>query len=162
MKGVKLTKVKKTDLYANDDELIKSALHCLETRLKYSSKQTLNSSSHVKNYLQLNLASEKNEVFAVLFMDNHRRLLAFEKMFRGTINETAVYPRCIIQKALEYNAARLIIAHNHPSGTVLPSEADIKLTKDLAGILTLIDIKLVDHLIITHQETYSFAEKGIL
>lgn len=161
MKNSKLASVK-PDLYSNDDELITNALRCLETRLKYSHDQPMNSSKNVKNFLQLQLAVEKNEVFAVLFMDSHFRLLAFEKMFHGSIHEAVVYPRCVIQKALESNAARVILAHNHPSNILLPSEADKKLTKDLVNILKIVDIKVTDHVIVGTLGTFSFAEEGLL
>ena len=161
---MKNTKVKnvKPDHYSNDDELISSALRCLESRLKYSHDKPLNSSSNVKNFLQLQLGAEKNEVFAVLFMDNHFRLLSFEKMFQGSINEAVVYPRCVVQKALESNASRVILAHNHPSNILLPSEADKKLTSDLVNILKIVDIKVSDHIIVGAHGTYSFAEEGLL
>lgn len=83
-------------------------------------------------------------------------------MFYGTINESVVYPRCIIQKALEYNAAAIIAAHNHPSGNLTPSSADMMVTNQLKDVLKILDIKLIDHFIITHKETYSFSEKGLL
>lgn len=161
MKSSKLRTVKKSDLHS-DDDLITSALRCLETRLKYTHDTPLHSSTHVRNYLQLHLGLEKSEVFAVMFMDSHFRLLSFEKMFYGSIHEAIVYPRSVVQKALELNAARLIIAHNHPSQVLLPSEADKNLTKDLTTILKLVDIKLIDHIIVSHQGTYSFAEHHLL
>jgi DNA repair protein RadC len=161
MKSTKFKPVKK-DLYSDEDDLISSALRCLEARLKYMLDTPLQSSTNVRNYLQLQLAPEKSEMFSVLFMDSHFRLLAFDKMFRGSIHEAVVYPRCVLQKALEYNAARIIIAHNHPSGALRPSDADIKLTNDLVNILKVVDIKLVDHIIVGAQGTYSFAESGLL
>jgi DNA repair protein RadC len=152
----------KPDSYDESDKLISAALLCLENRLTYKTGILLNNSRNVSAYVRLQLAQEKNEVFSVLFLDNAYRLLAFEKMFYGTINETMIYPRCVIQKALEHNAAAVIAAHNHPSGNSKPSDADKEITKQLKTILEVMDVKLVDHLIVTHQETYSFAEKGIL
>jgi DNA repair protein RadC len=78
----------------------------------------LNASPEVKNYLRLQLAMEANEVFGVIFLNQQHRILAFEKLFQGTINEASVYPRVIVQRALHHNAASLILAHNHPSGDV--------------------------------------------
>lgn len=146
----------------NTDKLISKALRCLEDRLKYVAGEVLNSSRHVCDYLRLQLAQEKNEVFSVLFLDSRHRLLAFEKMFHGTINESVVYPRSIIQKALEHNAAALIAAHNHPSGSLEPSMADKEITRNLKTVMDLMDIKLLDHIIVTPMETYSFAERGLL
>jgi DNA repair protein RadC len=162
MTKAKSTRKIKIDSYADDDILISKALRCLEDRMRYAAGDTLNSSLIVSRYLRLQLAQEKNEVFSALFLDNRHRLLAFEKMFYGTINESVVYPRGIIQKALEYNAAAIIAAHNHPSGNLTPSSADMMVTNQLKDILKILDIKLIDHFIITHKETYSFAEKGLL
>lgn len=152
--------MKSTKLHS--EKLISRALRCLEDRLKYLTGETLNHSRHVRDYLRLKLAEEKNEVFSVLFLDNQHRLLAFEKMFFGTINESVVYPRTIIQKALEHNAAAIIAAHNHPSGNKNPSRADKEITSKLKTVMDAIDIKLLDHIIITSVDTYSFAEGGLL
>ncbi len=97
-------------------------------------------------------------MFAALFMDNHQRLISFEKLFTGTINETVVYPRCVVQKALQYNAAKIIVSHNHPSGVAKPSAADKQITQDLKKILDVINVKMLDHIVVTMTETYSFAE----
>lgn len=162
MKNIRPLKKTKTSVYDEADELISKALHCLESRMKYKTTKPLNSSRDVCNYLRLQLVEEKNEVFSILFLDNHHRLLAFEKMFYGTINETMVYPRAIIQRALEHNAAAVIAAHNHPSGVPKPSQADINITNDLKTILKVLDIRVVDHIIITATDTFSFAENKLL
>src|SRR5690348_8949337 len=98
--------------YNNDDELISKALHCLENKLRYGSDEVLNTVKNVSNYVRLQLSHEKDEVFAVIFLNNHHRLITFEKLFYGTINETPVYPRQVVRKVLEHNAAKIIIAHN--------------------------------------------------
>ncbi|MEO8402614.1 MAG: JAB domain-containing protein [Gammaproteobacteria bacterium] len=147
-----------TDL---ESKLVARALRCLEKRLRYCS-ETLTDSCSVRSYLQLHLATEKSEVFAVLFLDNSNRLLAFEKLFYGTINESMVYPRTVIQKALEHNAAKVILAHNHPSSNCNPSHADEQITRDLKRILSIIDVNVIDHVIVSHQSSYSFAENGLL
>lgn len=144
------------------DKLIATALQCLEERLTYATGEKFLSSRAVCEYLRLQLAQEKNEVFAALFMDNHHRLIAFEKLFHGTINEAVVYPRCVVQKSLEHNAAVIIVAHNHPSGIALPSGADENVTKDLKKILEIISVKMLDHIIIANKDTYSFAEHGLI
>jgi DNA repair protein RadC len=136
-------------------------LHCLEARLRYGAEE-LNSSHNVSDYLRLQLSKEPSEVFAVLFLDNHHRLLKFEKLFYGSINEAQVYPRTIVQKALEHNAAKVIVAHNHPSGNVFPSNSDIDLTKRLQKILEIVDVVLVDHFIVSSQNSYSCVEHGLL
>jgi len=146
----------------NADKIIATALKCLEERLTYTTEEKLNSSRSVCDYLRLQLAQEKNEVFAVMFLDNHHRLISFDKLFTGTINEAVVYPRCVVQKAVQYNAAAVIIAHNHPSNNAKPSDADKKVTYQLREILEIISVKLLDHIVVTLTETFSFAEHGML
>src|SRR5205085_12160017 len=119
-------------------------------------------SREVCTYLQLHLANEKNEVVSTLFLDNQHRLLAFEKLFYGTINEAVIYPRIIVQKALEHNAAAIILAHNHPSGKCDTSSADREITRQIRTILEIINVRLLDHIIVSYPQTYSFAEQGLL
>lgn len=145
----------------SDSSLVISALRYLETQLRYGG-DLLTNARDVCAYLQLHLAEEKNEVFAALFLDNKHRLLVFEKLFYGTINEAMVYPRRILQKALEYNAAAILFAHNHPSGQCEPSTADSELTKKLRTILKVIDVNVLDHIIVSYPYSYSFAEHGLL
>lgn len=144
------------------DKIIASALKCLEKRMVYAADEKFSSSRVVRDYMRLQLSQERNEIFAALFLDNQHRLLAFEKLFSGTINEAVVYPRVLVQKAIEHNAARIIISHNHPSGVAEPSEADKRLTSDLKKILDIINVKLVDHVVVTLHETYSFVENDLL
>jgi DNA repair protein RadC len=148
-------------IYQKESRLIERALRCLENRINYDSK-LLNNSEVVSSYLRLNFAGEKNEVFAVLFLNSSHSLIAFEKLFYGTINEAAIYPRVVVQKALEHNAAAVIVAHNHPSGDCKPSFADQEITRRLKDALSLIDIRLIDHMVVTLQNTFSFAEHGLL
>lgn len=157
---MKYTNLAHTD-NPTESRLIARALKCLETRLRYGSDQ-LNSSQNVFSYLRLNLAVEKSEVFAVLFLTNQNRLLAFEKLFKGTINEAPVYPRVVVQKALELNAAGIILAHNHPSGNCEPSRMDREITQKLKEILKIIDVRVVDHVIVAQDKNFSFVENGLL
>jgi DNA repair protein RadC len=143
------------------DFLISQALHCLEARLQFSSEK-LNNPQNAKNYLRLSLATELDEVFGVLFLDNRMRLLSFEKMFYGTINEAKIYPRKIIRKALDFNAAKIILAHNHPSGDCTPSKSDNEICNDLIKVLVVLDITLLDHIIVSHTDSFSCAEHGLL
>ena len=122
----------------------------------------LTSPEATRRYLRLQLASEPSEVFAALFLDNRHRVLAFERLFRGTIDGASVYPREIARRALELNAAALIVAHNHPSGVAEPSETDRHLTERLRRALELMDIRLLDHFVVGSGEAVSFAERGWL
>lgn len=116
----------------------------------------------VKEYCQLQLGALEYEVFAVLFLDNRHRLIRFVQLFRGTIDQASIYPREVAKEALTCNAAAIIVSHNHPSGDTRPSMADKSLTKKLASALGLLDIRLLDHIIVSQLDTYSFAEMGLL
>ena len=116
----------------------------------------------VKNYLILKLALEEREHFHVLFLNNQHKLLLDVRLFSGTIDGANVYPREVVKQALQCNAAAVIFAHNHPSGICSPSEADKNITAKLKQALTTVDIRILDHIIVGHMETYSFAEQGLL
>jgi len=116
----------------------------------------------VKTYLQLHLAGETREHFAVLFLDVQNRFIAFERMFTGTLTQTSVYPREIVCAALAHGANGVVLAHNHPSGTVQPSRADEALTQTLKTALDLIGVRVLDHVIVSHTDALSMAEQGLL
>jgi len=116
----------------------------------------------VKHYLQLHLAGKPHEVFSVLFLDVQNRLLAMEELFRGTLTQTSVYPREIVLRALHHQAAAVVLAHNHPSGSVQPSRADEALTQTLKAALALVDVRVLDHVIVGAGEALSMAERGFM
>ncbi len=116
----------------------------------------------VKHYLQLHLAAKPHEVFAVLFLDVQNRLLAMEELFRGTLSQSSVYPREVVLRALHHGASAVLLAHNHPSGTVQPSPADKALTQTLSTTLALIDVRVLDHVIVAPGVSFSMAEQGLL
>jgi len=126
------------------------------------SGNALNSPTAVRDYLRLTLAGLEHEVFAVVLLDAQNRVLACEKLFRGTLTQTSVYPREVVKCALRHNAAALIFAHNHPSGASEPSHADQVLTQSLKQALALVDIKVLDHFIVAGSAALSFAESGLL
>jgi DNA repair protein RadC len=125
-------------------------------------RSKLNNSKATQQFLVNCLRHYPNEVFACLFLDNHYRLIQFEELFHGTINEATIYPREIVRRALIHNAAHLILAHNHPSGSPDPSEADKNITHHIKQALALVDINVIDHIIIGNPENFSFAEAGII
>jgi DNA repair protein RadC len=116
----------------------------------------------VKNYLQLHLARKPCEEFAVLFLDAQNRLIEMRVLFHGTLTQTSVYPREIVAAALDIGAAAVVLAHNHPSGTVQPSRADEALTQTLKAALALVDVRVLDHIIVAPGQALSMAEKGLL
>jgi DNA repair protein RadC len=113
---------------------------------------------NVKQFLQLQLGQQQREVFGVLFLDGQNRLLRFEEMFSGTLNQTSVYPREVVKLALLLGACAVIFSHNHPSGEVRPSSADEKLTQTLRTALALVDIRVLDHVIVGPGQSWSMAE----
>ena len=115
-----------------------------------------------EKFIKLKIGLDKSEVFCVLFLDNRHRLISFDRMFEGTINGANIYPREVVKRALSHNAAAMIIAHNHPSGDCEPSEADKRITSRLKAALELIDVRILDHLIVSADNSYSFANHGQL
>jgi DNA repair protein RadC len=124
--------------------------------------ETLHNSEDTRQYFAARLRDYPYEVFACLFLDNRHRVIRFEELFVGTINGASVHPREVVKRALEYNAAALILAHNHPSGVAEPSQADKDLTRRLVNALQLVDIRVLDHLVIGDGTTVSFADLGLL
>lgn len=122
----------------------------------------LNNSQITQQFLSDRLRDYSQEVFACLFMDTHFRLLHFDVLFYGTLNEAIIYPREIVRRALEHHAANIILAHNHPSGRALPSTADKEITHHIQQALALVDIQVIDHIIIGNPENFSFADAGLL
>lgn len=124
--------------------------------------QALASPAEARRYLEARLRGYPYEVFGCLFLDNRHRVIAFEELFRGTIDGASVHPREVVKRALHHNAAALILAHNHPSGVAEPSRADIQLTRRLTEALALVDIRILDHVVIGDGQGTSFAERGLL
>ena len=148
------------DLTHHQQQVIQAAIEILEARMKNG--ELLSSAKVVKEYCQLHISAEKDEQFCSLFLDNQHCLIAFERLFRGTIDGASVYPRVVARRALELNAAAIILVHNHPSGCIDPSDADIRITKRLKEALQLIDVRVLDHIIVGGSNASSIAEAGLL
>ncbi|MDR2711465.1 MAG: DNA repair protein RadC [Burkholderiales bacterium] len=129
-------------------------------RESLAERSALNRPEQVRGFLSLSLAGLAYESFHALWLDNQNRLLASEELFRGTLTEARVYPREVVKRALTYNAAAVIFAHNHPSGHAEPSAADLTLTRQLTEALALIDVRVLDHFVIAGADTISLAESG--
>ncbi len=114
----------------------------------------------VKDFVALHLQAQQREVFAVLFLDAQHRLLHWQEVFHGTLNQTSVYPREVLRIAMQFNAAAVILAHNHPSGSPEPSRADHAVTQTMAQALNLLDVRVLDHLVVGAGQVVSFAERG--
>lgn len=146
---------------AREDRAIYRALKILESRARTES-YAITGTTTTRDYLRLALGGEDKEVFAVVFLDSGNRVIAIEKMFFGTISQATVYPREVVRRALLHNAASVILAHNHPGGVAEPSQADRWLTNRLSEVLALVDIRVLDHFIITAVAVASFYELGWL
>lgn len=126
------------------------------------SRPLFDSPRAVRDYLQLQLGARAHEVFAVLYLDSQNRLIALEELFRGTLTQTSVYPREVVLRALHHHAAAVVLTHNHPSGVAEPSRADESLTQSLKAALSLVDVRVLDHFIVTRNQAVSMAECGLI
>lgn len=142
------------------NELAKMAAEALQERVLPIEKIT--EPRKAGQFLQLMLAHEKQEHFAALFLNSQHGVLRFEKLFTGTIDAVTVYPRIVVERALAINAAAVIFAHNHPSGSTEPSGADKSMTRRLKEVLSLVDTRVLDHFIVTPHHVTSMAELGLI
>lgn len=145
----------------DDDATIERALAILSGRMT-APGQFFSAPIQTRSYLTLRMGGLEHEEFRVLFLDSQHRLLTDAFMFRGTITQTSVYPREIVKEALRHNAAAAILAHNHPSGELSPSRADETLTKTVKEALALVDVRVLDHIIVSATGAVSMAEKGLV
>jgi DNA repair protein RadC len=136
------------------------ARRALDERLREPA--ALSSPTQVADFLRLELGGERAEVFMVLFLDAQNRLIRAERMFSGTLTQTSVYPREVVKAALLHHAASVILAHNHPSGVAEPSQADVALTATLRSALALIDVRVLDHFVVTAGQARSMAQAGLI
>lgn len=141
--------------------LVQQALSLLACEVMVSAT-TLAAPQAVRDYLQLLLADRPHEVFVAVFLDSQHRVIEAVELFRGTLTQTSVYPREVVLEALARHSAAVIFSHNHPSGSTEPSQADITLTQTLHKALSLFDVKVLDHFIVSRTGVLSFAEKGLL
>lgn len=149
------------ELAPTDQQTIRTALTLLECQLREPGA-AFTSSSSVRDWLRLQLASLDREAFTVLWLDNQNRLIDHDTLFLGTINSITVHPREVVKSGLKNNAAAALLAHNHPSGEAEPSHADRLITERLKQTLELFDIRLLDHLVVGGMDIVSFAERGWL
>lgn len=144
-----------------EQAVITSAISIIETKLR-STGVEITTSEAACAYLRLNIAHLEHEVFAIMLLDTQHRLINFVELFRGTIDSAAVYPREVVKTVLEENAAAVIFTHNHPSNIAEPSEADKVITRRLAAALNTIEVRVLDHIVVTKSGSVSFADRGLL
>lgn len=146
--------------YAAVQAAVELAKRHLQEEMRTGSPLTTPQATH--RYLQAQLRDRPYEVFCCIYLDNHHRLIAFEELFRGTVDCAHVHPREVLRQALLHNASAVIVAHNHPSGVLEPSPADDFITRRLKDLLALMDVRIVDHIIVGDSCCYSFAEHGLI
>lgn len=142
-----------------DDDILHAAEGILEHKLMRSGEALTDPAASAR-YLKARLAAYPYEVFACLFLDNRHRVIAFEELFRGSIDGCSVHPREVIRGCIKHNAAAIIFAHNHPSGVSEPSAADRAITQRLKEALDFIDVRVLDHLVVGAGEPTSLAQRG--
>ena len=139
--------------------VVKLALAVLSSR--YRPGRAFTAPEDIEGFLRLKLTGRRNEVFGVIYLDTRHRFIDMEELFNGTVDGAAVYPRVVVQRALEKNAAALVAFHNHPGSQISePSEADRGITLKLGRALDLIDVRLLDHLVVTDKSFVSLAQRG--
>jgi DNA repair protein RadC len=146
--------------YAAVQAAVELAKRHLSEEMRIGSPLTTPQATH--RYLTAQLRDRPYEVFCCIYLDNRNRLIAFEELFRGTVDCAQVHPREVLRQALLHNASAVIVAHNHPSGVLEPSPADDFITRRLKDLLHLMDVRLVDHIVVGDSRCYSFAEHGLL
>ena len=145
---------------AEKESLMALAMHILAAR--HYRGRILRSPADTEAYLRLRMAELPAERFGCLYLDNRHRVLELKELFHGTIDGTSVYPRVVVQQALELNAAAVILFHNHPSGVAEPSQADERITRRLKAALELIDVRVLDHFIVASGASVSMASRGLI
>lgn len=144
----------------SEKQALDHAAQILKSKLFINEQPALTSPELVKTYCQTSLAAKEHEVFGVIFLDSQHRVRATEEMFTGTIDAASIYPREVVKAALSRNSAAVIFYHNHPSGVAEPSQSDRRITRSLTDALALVDVRVLDHFVISHEEVVSFAERG--
>ncbi len=129
---------------------------------KVQNRDVLSSSQATREYLRARFRYCKSEIFSCIFLTNQHHILRLDELFQGTIDGAAVYPREVVERCITYNAAAVILAHNHPSGIAEPSQADIAITRKLRVALETIDVRVLDHLIVGSSQVVSLAERGLM
>lgn len=145
---------------ASDEEVLLRARQLLSHRVRRGA--VMDSPQAVKDYLRLQIGVLEHEVFFMIFLDSQHRMIALKEMFRGSVSQTSVYAREVVREALLLNASAVVLAHNHPSGCAEPSRADQLLTEALSSALRMMEVRVLDHFVVTMGDIVSFAERGLL
>ncbi|MDC5853791.1 RadC family protein [Vibrio europaeus] len=152
-----------TPVFSDEEQhLLQQAAAVLKSKLVLLEQPVMNAPSIAQAFCQTQLAACDVEIFGALFLDNQHRVRACEELFRGTLDQAAVYPREVVKRAIATSAAAVILFHNHPSGCAEPSQTDRRITRRLHDVLALVDVRLLDHFVVSFADVVSFAERGWL
>ena len=141
--------------------IIENALQILEERLRREPFD-FNCIADTEKYLVLKLSEKDNEIFSLILLDSRHRMIDFIELFTGTVDACSVHTREVVRLVLKHNAAAIILTHNHPSGVAEPSQSDIDITDKIRQSLSLIDVRVLDHIVIGGTDTVSFAKRGLV
>lgn len=150
-----------TNIRADEDAIIRRAMAILQGRMRRTN-DTFTAPEVTRDYLRLRISELPYEVFGMLFLDNRHRLIKALELFRGTIDGASVHPREVVSECLACNAAAVILYHNHPSGVAEPSQADLRITQRIKDTLSMIDVRVLDHMIVGEETCTSLAERGLI
>jgi len=143
-----------------DDQVVEKALQILSARL-HRNVVSMSQVEDVENYLTLKYAERTEEVFGIIMLDNLYNVIAIKELFSGTVDSVGVHPRVVVKEVLQHNATNVVLFHNHPSKHLAASESDVTVTKDIAALLTCMDVTLLDHFIVAGNKTLSFVKESI-
>lgn len=143
---------------ASGDEIVEAARAVVGQRMRRGTSFT--DPKKAKEFFRDKLSGLQREVFAAAFLDSRHRLIEYAELFQGTIDGAEVHPREVVRHAIRTNCAAIIIGHNHPSGSVEPSAADRAVTAQLKQVLSLVDVRLLDHVVVGGHQTTALAERG--
>lgn len=146
--------------WSDDDQILARARAVARSRL--ASGAFITSPTSAYDALQALIGDREHEVFAIVYLTTQNRIITHEELFRGTVNAASVYPREIVKNVLSHNVAAVLLAHNHPSGEVQPSQADRSITTKIQQALEYIDVDVLDHIIVSPSDRLSFKERGLL
>ena len=144
----------------SEQDIVEFAKHIIAKQFERG--VTITSPKASVDFLQSQIGHYEHEVFAALFLDSKHRVIAFEELFTGTIDQASVYPREVAKRALHHNAAAIIFTHNHPSGVTDPSQSDIALTETLVAAMNLLGVRALDHIVVANNQSQSLAELGYI
>lgn len=148
------------DLTTAEKRVVTRAMNILERSVNYTYDSPLTTDDMAKKFCRLRIGAEEVEKFLVVFLNTQHHVIASEIMFTGTIDSAAVYPREVARRALELNAAAVILSHNHPSGIATPSEADIRITQKITEALATLSMSMLDHIVVSAHDAYSMRSHG--